>query len=92
MAKSQPFPVRCLNNEWQVLIAGRDTWLTCANETDARLIAKSQMLWEDGAEGIRHGAEFADELDSVAEALERYLPCYCARALRHRAEDARKRP
>lgn len=87
----RPFPVHKVGDRnWEVLIAGKDTWLPCEREQDARVIARGPVLEYESLERTRTGAAFADELDELADTLERYLMGFGSRYFRWCAEEARR--
>ncbi len=87
----QPFPVRKVGDQdWEVLIATRDTWVSCENEKDARLIAKGPVLEYESLERTRAGSAFANELEELADTLQRYN-MFGDRFFRRRAGEARPR-
>ena len=74
---------------WEVLIASDDQWLPCHSEDDARLIAALPVYEYESLERTRSGPEFADELDRLANVLEKYEIGFGSRFFRRRAEEAR---
>jgi hypothetical protein len=85
------FPVRHVDGHgWEVLIAGRDNWLSCRNEEDARTISSAPTLEVDVLEGRRRGDEFAAELERLADMLERYRMGFGSRFFSSSARDARR--
>ena len=87
--KPHPFPIRHHQQQgWQVLIVPEDTWLACANETDARVIASAPVLEFESHYGLKSGGEFAKELESVSAALSRYQIGFGSRFFRMAAERA----
>ena len=77
------------NGPWEVLIASNDRWLPCHSEDDARLIAAAPVYEYESLERIRSGAQFANELDRLANTLEEHGIGFGARFFRRRAEEAR---
>ena len=87
----QRFPVRKVGDqEWEVLIATDNTWLSCETERDARIIANGPMLKYESLERTRPGPEFARELDEIADTLTKYGIGFGSRFFRRRATEARR--
>jgi hypothetical protein len=85
------FPVRHVEGRgWEVLIAGRENWLSCRNDEDARTLSNASMLEVDVLEGRRRGEEFAAKLERLADMLERYRMGFGSRFFRSSARDARR--
>jgi hypothetical protein len=85
------FPVRKVGDGgWEVLIADENMWLSCASETDARIIARARILEYESLEGTRSGDAFAAELDELASTLEKYRMGFGSRYFRRRATEVRR--
>jgi hypothetical protein len=74
---------------WEVLVVSNDRWLACESEDDARILAEAPVYEYESLERIRSGAQFANELDRLANALERHRMGFGARFFRRRAEESR---
>lgn len=84
------FPVRKVSDQdWEVLIASENNWLPCQSEDDARVIASGGQLEYDALECTRRGREFADQLQKLADTLEKYHVGVGARFFARRAGEAR---
>jgi hypothetical protein len=71
--KPEKLPVRKVGDgPWEVLVVGKDRWLSCDSEDDARIIAATPVYEYDALERVRSGPKFADELRHLADLLEKY--------------------
>jgi hypothetical protein len=59
------------DGKWQVLIAA-DYWLTCASESDAKLLAHGPIDEHDFIYEIRNDLDFANELEQLADLFKKY--------------------
>jgi hypothetical protein len=87
----QRFPVRKRDGQWEVLISTENTWLSCETERDARIVARGLVLKYEALERTRTGAEFAAELDELADTLKKYRIDLGSRFFRRRADRARRK-
>ncbi len=87
----EPFPVRKVaDQQWEVLIATENTWLSCETEEDARIIAKGAVLEYESLERTRSGPAFADELERQADTYKKYNLLTGSRFFGRRAEEVRR--
>jgi len=75
-----------------VLIANENRWFPCEAERDARTIAHMPVFEYEALERMRPGAEFAAELDELADTLEKYRVGFGTRFFRWCADEARRNP
>ncbi len=88
--KPDPLPVRKVGDGlWEVLIIGKDRWLPCYSEDDARIVAALPVYEYESLERTRSGLEFANELDRLADVLDKYNFAFGSRFFRRRAQEAR---
>ena len=91
--KPGPLPVRKIGDgSWEVLVASNNQWLPCESENDARLVGAVPIYEYESLERIRSGREFAEELECLADVLEKYRIGFGSRFFRRRAEDAKNQP
>lgn len=93
MDRPNPFPVRRVGDRpWEVFIIEppQERWIECECEADARLVASAPQARFDSLAGMRSGAEFAQELQTLADVLARYRMSAAARYFRQRAVIARE--
>ncbi len=90
--RPEPFPVEILDGCYRVRIdsASRE-WLECDSAEDARLIAEFEPMKFDALEFKRSGEGFAQQLERLANVLQKYNMGVGARFMRTRAEEARER-
>ena len=89
--KPDPLPVRKVGDgSWEVLLVSDNQWLSCESEDDVLLISVAPVYEYESLERMRSGAEFANELDRLANVLEKYRIGFGSRFFRRRAEEARK--
>jgi hypothetical protein len=88
--KPDPLPVRKVGDGlWEVLIIAKDRWLPCYSEDDARIVAAVPVYEYESLERTRSGLEFANELDRLADLLDKYNFGFGSRFFRRRAQEAR---
>jgi len=89
-----PFPwkVRGLpDGTWQVLISEHDdVWLTCESEEEARTIAAAPVLEYQALGRLKSSEQFATELETTADAMQKYRLGFGSRFLRGLAHDLRE--
>ena len=89
--KPSPFPVRKVgDNNWEVLIVPKNTWLPCDGEADACAIASAPILKHQCLAEERNDPDFAGDLEKTAEVLARHDIGFEAHFLRLRAEEIRR--
>ncbi len=86
----QPYQVpKVGDNNWEVLIATENTWLSCETEHDARVIANARVLEYESEERMGTGPRLASELEKLADMLTKYRIGFGSRHFRRLAEKAR---
>jgi hypothetical protein len=65
----QPFPIRVLNGDWQVLTK-RHHWTNCKNHRQADILSHSTQLVNDAATSRRNGIAFSAELEATAKVMD----------------------
>ena len=86
-------PIRCRGNQWEVLIVDRNSWLTCDNEQDARILSRAPVLmYESPDEETRKGSSLAEELEQTTRTLQKYelADCRLYRSLLRRSKEVRR--
>ena len=90
MDQQSLLPVRQRNGEtWEVLLVDNDCWVKCETESDARKIARVRLYEHESLQRTRDGIAFAEELEQLADALERCRIGFGSRFFRRRAEEVR---